>query len=89
MSLTPFGKCVVLHYLLNSRGQLHDLTAYSLGMNPPPHVASEYLTGAYQKSNCDISDFQPIFQSLYRGADKFLARPGRKQAAPVKSMMGR
>ena len=25
----------------------------------------------------------------YRGADKSLARPGRKQAAPVKSVMGR
>jgi hypothetical protein len=27
--------------------------------------------------------------SFYRGADKSLARPGRKQAAPVKSVMGR
>jgi len=27
--------------------------------------------------------------SLYRGADKSLARSGRKQAAPVKSVMGR
>jgi len=26
---------------------------------------------------------------LYRRADKSLARPGRKQAAPVKSVMGR
>ena len=26
---------------------------------------------------------------IYRGADKTLARLGRKQAAPVKSMMGR
>ena len=26
---------------------------------------------------------------LYLGADKSLARPGRKQAAPVKSVMGR
>jgi len=25
----------------------------------------------------------------YRGADKSLARPGRKQAAPVKSVMDR
>jgi len=25
----------------------------------------------------------------YRGADKLLARPGRKQAAPVKPVMGR
>jgi len=25
----------------------------------------------------------------YRGADKTLARPGRKQAAPVKTVMGR
>ena len=28
-------------------------------------------------------------QIKYRGADKSLARPGRKQAAPVKSVMGR
>jgi len=27
-------------------------------------------------------------QLLYRGADKTLARPGRKQAGPVKSVMG-
>ena len=27
--------------------------------------------------------------SEYRGADKSLALPGRKQAAPVKSVMGR
>jgi len=27
--------------------------------------------------------------SRYRGADKSLARPGKKQAAPVKSVMGR
>jgi hypothetical protein len=27
--------------------------------------------------------------SFYRGVDTFLARPGRKQAAPVKSVMGR
>ena len=27
--------------------------------------------------------------SLYRGADKSLARPGKKQASPVKSAMGR
>jgi len=26
---------------------------------------------------------------IYWGADKSLARPGRKQAAPVKSVMGR
>ena len=26
---------------------------------------------------------------IYRGADKSLARPERKQAAPVKSVMGR
>jgi len=26
---------------------------------------------------------------LYRGTDKSLAQPGRKQAAPVKSVMGR
>ena len=26
---------------------------------------------------------------MYRGADKSLARPRRKQAAPVKSVMGR
>jgi len=26
---------------------------------------------------------------FYRGADKSLARPARKQAAPVKSVMGR
>ena len=26
---------------------------------------------------------------MHRGADKSLARPGRKQAAPVKSVMGR
>jgi len=25
----------------------------------------------------------------YRGADKSLARPGKKEAAPVKSVMGR
>jgi hypothetical protein len=27
--------------------------------------------------------------TLYRGADKSLARQGRKQAVPVKSVMGR
>jgi len=26
---------------------------------------------------------------LYRGADKSLAQPGKKQAAPVRSVMGR
>jgi len=26
---------------------------------------------------------------MYRGADKSVALPGRKQAAPVKSVMGR
>jgi len=30
-----------------------------------------------------------ILIRLYRGADKSLARPGRKQAAPVKSVMCR
>jgi len=29
------------------------------------------------------------FTNKYRGADKSLARPGKKQAAPVKSVMGR
>ena len=29
------------------------------------------------------------FGVYYLGADKLLARPGRKQAAPVKSVMGR
>jgi len=28
-------------------------------------------------------------RTIYGGADKSLARPGRKQAAPVKSVMGR
>jgi len=28
-------------------------------------------------------------EATYRGADKSLARPGRKQAPPVKSEMGR
>jgi len=28
-------------------------------------------------------------EATYRGADKSLARPGRKQAAPVKSVIGR
>ena len=28
-------------------------------------------------------------KSIIPGADKSLARPGRKQAAPVKSVMGR
>jgi hypothetical protein len=28
-------------------------------------------------------------RGIYRGADKPLAQPGRKQAAPVKSVMGR
>jgi len=27
--------------------------------------------------------------TVYRGADKSLVRPGRKQAAPVKTVMGR
>ena len=35
-----------------------------------------------QLMNCDLSTED-------RGADKSLARPGRKQAAPVKSVMGR
>ena len=30
-----------------------------------------------------------IYIFIYRGADKSLARPGRKQAAPVKNVMGR
>jgi hypothetical protein len=30
-----------------------------------------------------------VFYWMYRGADKSLARPGRKQAAPVKSLMDR
>ena len=30
-----------------------------------------------------------MFHVTYRGADKSLARPGRKQAAPVKTVMGR
>jgi len=30
-----------------------------------------------------------LAQQQLRGADKFLARPGRKQAAAVKSVMGR
>jgi len=30
-----------------------------------------------------------IYIDIYRGADKSLARPGRKQAAPVKSVIGR
>ena len=28
-------------------------------------------------------------EGIYRGADKSLARPGRGQAAPVKTVMGR
>jgi len=30
-----------------------------------------------------------VFSWMYRGADKSLARPGGKQAAPVKHVMGR
>jgi len=30
-----------------------------------------------------------VSEGIYREADKSLARPGRKQAAPVKSVMGR
>jgi len=30
-----------------------------------------------------------IFTSVHRGADKSLARPGRKQAASVQSVLGR
>jgi len=29
------------------------------------------------------------YKTYYRGADKSLARPGRKQTGPVKSVMGR
>jgi len=37
-----------------------------------------------------LSDEALAIQSVeYRGADKSLARPGRKQAAPVKSVMGK
>jgi len=34
-------------------------------------------------------DIQEWNVNMYRGADKSLVRPGRKQAAPVKSVMGR
>ena len=40
-----------------------------------------YLIGDLIYNLCEIL--------VYRGADKSLARPGRKQTAPVKSMMGR
>ena len=39
-----------------------------------------------------LESIQPVPQLLqweYRGADKSLARAGKKQAAPVKSVMGR
>jgi len=37
----------------------------------------------------EIRDSSLGCDALYRGADKSLARQGRKQAAPVKSEMGR
>jgi len=38
--------------------------------------------------SCVYIEAEPVISS-YRGADKSLARPGRKQAAPVKTVMGR
>ena len=35
------------------------------------------------------SNRQAVTTTNYRDTDKSLARPGRKQAAPVKSVMGR
>jgi len=38
---------------------------------------------------CATSNVMITVWVNYRGADKSLARPGRKQVAPVKSVMGR
>jgi len=41
-------------------------------------------------ARCRLESIQKAaITSPYRGADKSLARTGRKQAAPVKSVMGR
>ena len=41
------------------------------------------------QSQCTTSNVMITAWVNYRGADKSLARPGRKQAASVKSVMGR
>jgi len=55
-------------------------------------------SGEKKKRNFGFSSWKRIYvqrkpqfsrPKLYRGADKSLARRGRKQAAPVKSVMGR
>jgi len=40
------------------------------------------------KHHLNVSNMK-YYQKQYRGADKSLARPGRKQAAPVKIVMAR
>jgi len=48
-------------------------------------------SGEFCKLRYDTIPFKSASASVsfYQGADKSLARPGRKQAAPVKSVMGR
>jgi len=44
---------------------------------------------ARQTTDDNIMLHTGLVRQEYRGADKSLARPGRKQAGPVKSVMGR
>ena len=62
-----------------------------------PRISSEQgIRVAYFGNQC-LRDFSGLYSKRleyeaftnYRCADKSLARPGRKQAAPVKSVMGR
>jgi len=50
------------------------------------HCSNVPLRAMFNSTPREITKPDPL---LNRGADKSLARPGRKQAAPVKIVMGR
>jgi len=56
------------------------------------HTVSEprFKTGNYEIWSPPVfTNVLHVISQKYRGAIKSLARPGRKQAAPVKSVMGK
>jgi len=56
------------------------------------HTVSElrFKTGNYEICSPPVfTNVLLVISYKYQGANKSLARPGRKQAAPVKSVMGR
>jgi len=51
-------------------------------------VESGFISRLLQRHFCETSKPEPYLASHTRGADKSLARSGRKQPAPVKIVVG-